>query len=750
MNQHPMRRAIFSLALAAALSACAPANDSFTDESNKDDQQQDITAAMAALPSVEVVRSTYDGVPTLLRGELGKAVPPAIADPANADGALRPVMARVLAPFRLKTQNVTFKQHRDDEKGNRHYRYKQTVNGLDVIGGDLVVHVDASGSVYSVNGTARGDFPSALGSKDIGASAALARVSADKRFGRNAATAPRAVYLLTPNGGMHKAYETVVAGERGRDPFRDRVYVDVDTGEIVAVHPTIYFAESRKVYSANNGSTIPGTLKRSEGGAATGDQSVDAAYDGTGATYEAYKAFWNRDSYNNAGATLISTVHYSTNYCNAYWNGTQMVYGDGDSTQGCAPLALAQDVTAHELTHAVTENESNLTYSGESGGLNEAMSDIFGEFVEAYVDGGKTGTLAVSANTWLVGEKVLPPALRYMNDPAKDGSSLDYWTSSAGNVDVHYSSGIANLAFYLMSQGGTHPRGKSTVSVTGIGMTKAIKVFYSANTNYLTSSSNFLAARDACLTAAGALGLTQAEKDGVQNAWAAVGVGAAVGGGGGGGGGTGDVTLTSGVAKTSLSGATGAQAFYVIAVPAGQTSLTVTMSGGTGDADMYVQSGSHPTLTTYACRPYVSGNAETCTFTNPAAANWYVMLNGYTAYSGVSLTATYAVATDTTPALTNGVAVTGLAGAASSLKYYKLTVPAGQAKVVFTMSGGTGDADLYVKKGVKPTTTAYDCRPYLTGNAETCTVTAPAAGDYYVMVRGYSAYSGVSLKGQYP
>ena len=526
MTQHPMRHAMLSFLLAAALSACASTNDSFTDESNKDDQRQDITAAITALPSVEVVRSTFDGVPTLLRGELGKAVPPAIADPANADGALRPVMAKVLAPFRLKTQNMTFKQHHDDEKGNRHYRYQQMVNGLEVIGGDLVVHVDPSGSVFAVNGTARGDFPSSLGSGDIGVSAALARVSSDKRFGRNAATAQRSVYLLTPAGGMHKAYETVVSGERGRDPFRDLVYVDVDTGEIVAVHPTIYFAESRKVYSAGNGTTIPGTLKRSEGGAATGDTSVDAAYDGTGSTYEAYKNFWNRDSYNNAGGALISTVHYSTNYCNAYWNGSQMVYGDGDSSKGCAPLALAVDVTAHELTHGVTQSSSNLNYSGESGGLNEAMSDIHGEFVEAFVDGGKTGTLAVSANTWLVGEKILPPALRYMNDPAKDGVSLDYYTSSAGTVDVHYSSGIANLAFYLMSQGGKHPRGKSTVVVTGVGMAKAIRVFYAINTSYLTSSANFLAARDASITAAGALGFTQAEKDGVQNAWAAVGVGA--------------------------------------------------------------------------------------------------------------------------------------------------------------------------------------------------------------------------------
>src|SRR5262249_19233874 len=169
-------------------------------------------------------------------------------------------------------------------------------------------------------------------------------------------------------------------------------------------------------------------IERTEGQAATSDTDVNSAYDGTGATYSAYKAFWNRDSYDNAGATLISSVHYDQNYCNAYWNSSQMVYGDGDPSQGCAPLARAQDVTAHELTHAVTERESGLNYSGESGGMNEAMSDIFGNFVEAWVAGGSSGTtLNVTANTWLVGELVIQPALRWMCDPAKDGQSADFW-----------------------------------------------------------------------------------------------------------------------------------------------------------------------------------------------------------------------------------------------------------------------------------------------------------------------------------
>ncbi|MGZ6125717.1 MAG: pre-peptidase C-terminal domain-containing protein, partial [Myxococcales bacterium] len=211
---------------------------------------------------------------------------------------------------------------------------------------------------------------------------------------------------------------------------------------------------------------------------------------------------------------------------------------------------------------------------------------------------------------------------------------------------------------------------------------------------------------------------------------------------------SGDTQLSNGVAVGNLSGAAGSQSFFYVSVPAGQASLTVQISGGTGDADLYVRLGSRPTLSAYNCRPYLNGNNETCTISSPAAGDWYVLLNGYAAYSGVTLKATYAA--DTTAALTNGVPVTGISGASGSTQFWKLTVPAAQAKVVFTISGGTGDADLYVRRGSRPTTTAYDCRPYITGNNETCTFTSPVAGDYYVMLRGYTAYSGVTLKGQYP
>ncbi|MGE5185331.1 MAG: pre-peptidase C-terminal domain-containing protein [Acidobacteriota bacterium] len=216
-----------------------------------------------------------------------------------------------------------------------------------------------------------------------------------------------------------------------------------------------------------------------------------------------------------------------------------------------------------------------------------------------------------------------------------------------------------------------------------------------------------------------------------------------VGTSGGGGG-----TLSNGVPVTNLSGAKGSQQAFSIVVPAGQSTLTVSIAGGSGDADLYVKASSAPTLSSYDCRPYLYGNNETCTFSSPTATTYYIMLNGYAAYSGVTLTATYGA--DTTTALSNNVPVSNLSGATGSQQYWKITVPAGQTSLVVQISSGSGDADLYVRKGSKPTTSTYDCRPYLYGNNEKCTFTNPVATDYYVMLRGYAAYTGVSLVAHYP
>ncbi len=750
----PSRPQIFKSLIALTLLAGCEANvDGWTKE---DSEPEDVADALAQFPEAQVLEWTQDGLPMYVVGEMMKVGAMQSDDPVASDQALRPALPPILAAFRLQNEDLKLRVMNTDEEGNRHFRYTQTFNGLPVIGGDLVVHVSVKGAVYSINGTARGDISSSLGSSAISEAAANSAISGDARFAGMTQSGTRLVYIMTDDGTF-KAYETTVEGTRGADPVRDRVYVDVDTGNIVAVHPQIHFSLNRKVYSANNGTSTPGTLKRSEGQAATSDIDVNAAYDGTGYAYKAYNNFWGRDSYNNAGAALISTVHYSNNYCNAYWDGSQMVYGDGSSSQGCAPLARSVDVTAHELTHAVTEYESNLTYSGESGGINESLSDIFGTFVEAWADGGGTGTLAISSDTWLLGEDVISGGLRFMCDPAADGASRDYWTSSAGSVDVHYSSGIGNLEFCLLTKGGTHPRGKSNIQVPGIGMEKAIRIYYKAQTDILTSSSKYANLRTAMEQAATSLGYDAATKGAVSCSWAAVGVGTApsdCSGGGGGGGGGGDPTdgvLTNNTPVSGISDAKGGQKFWKMDVPSGQSTLTFTINGGSGDADLYVQFNNKPTLQSYACRPYKNGNSETCTFTPPQAGTYWVMLNGYAAYSGVTLTGSYSTSGGGgggDPYLDNGVAVGNLSGSSGSNAYWRIAAPAGKTLTV-QIGGGSGDADLYTKFGARPTTSSYDCRPYRNGNSEGCQYSNTSAGDYYIMLRGYTSYSGVTLIASY-
>jgi xanthomonalisin len=217
----------------------------------------------------------------------------------------------------------------------------------------------------------------------------------------------------------------------------------------------------------------------------------------------------------------------------------------------------------------------------------------------------------------------------------------------------------------------------------------------------------------------------------------------------GGGGGGGNV-LQNGVALTGQSGAQNAQLAYTVVIPAGASNLVISESGGTGDADLYTRFGSAPTLSSYDCRPYVTGNNESCTVASPQAGTYYVMLNGYSAFSGVSVKATWSTGgTGGGNVLQNGTPVTGLHATTGNAVNYTMVVPSGASNLKFAISGGTGDADLYVKRGSAPTTSSYDCRPYVTGNNESCTTTSPTAGTYYIMVRAYSGYTGVTLTGSY-
>jgi vibriolysin len=326
-------------------------------------------------------------------------------------------------------------------------------------------------------------------------------------------------------------------------------------------------------------------------------------------------------------------------------------------------------------------------------------------------------------------------ALRYLDDPAKDGASLDYYPSYTSSADVHYSSGISNLAFALLSKGGTHPRGKTTTVVTGIGVEKAARIFYKANTDLFTATTTFTQAKTYTEQAASLLGYDTATVTSVSNAWLAVGVGSATPA-------CPPAPLANGIAVTGISGAANAASCpYTLAVPVGATNLKVEMSGGTGDVDLYVKRGSAPTPTSYDCRPYLGGNTEACTFPTPTSDTYFIVLRGFSAYSGVTLQASF------TPP-TGAHLFPNLSGATGSQRYYTYNAAAGQT-VSVTLSpnaaGTTGDVDLYVKFGSAPTTASYNCRPYQTGNSERCTLTNPTAGTYYILLNAYSAYTGVDL-----
>ena len=529
--------------------------------------------------------------------------------------------------------DVALKRTLRDERGLAHERVSQSFRGVPVFGAEAILHLDANGNVVSVTDRLARDLKLDT-TPGLRAEEAI-QIAVAQVGGSRALTAdPKSDLQILPHdigNGARLTYRVQLQSVTAKgEPSMPNLFIDAKTGEIVKQFDNLKTSRNRNTYTANTRTTLPGTLVRNETSAPSSDAVLNQAHDNAGFTYDFYFSKFGRDSYNGTGGTLTSSVHYSKNYVNAYWDGTQMVYGDGDNSQS-GPLTVL-DVVGHELTHAVTDTSSDLVYSGESGALNEAMSDVFGASIESYRDG------AVSANTWKIGEECWTPAtagdaLRYMNDPALAGD-YDYYptryTGTSDNGGVHWNSGIANLAFKLMVTGGTHPRGKTANVVpalnsnayTSIQMGAAI--FYRANTVYLTPGSTFSDARGATAQAATDLyGATAAAA--VNEAWAAVGVAA-------------PPTFTVISTVSNLSGARSSNTNYSHVTPAGATAMRFSLSGGTGDADMYVKFGSAPTTTSYDCMSAGATTTESCTINGAKQGTYYVLIKGYTAYSGTTYT----------------------------------------------------------------------------------------------------------------
>ncbi|MFD5098702.1 M4 family metallopeptidase [Streptomyces albidochromogenes] len=540
-----------------------------------------LTAAALLTVGVQAGTATADDARTAApkTAAAGKADPGAL--PAKLSPAQRAELIREANATKAATakelglgakEKLAVRDVVQDRDGTTHTRYERTYDGLPVLGGDLIVAQSKAGKTEGVTKASTAQLKSVDMSAEVAPATAekqaLVAAKAEGSKKTEADRAPRKVVWMG-QGKPTLAYETVVGGlQHDGTPNELHVVTDASTGKKIfewqAIHngtgntqysgqvtvgsaPSYTLTDTgrgnHKTYNLNRGTSGTGTLFSGPDDV-WGDGTpqnletagADAAY-GAGLTWDYFKNVHGRSGIRGDGVGAYSRVHYGNAYVNAFWSDSCfcMTYGDG---AGNAKPLTSIDVAAHEMTHGVTSNTAGLVYSGESGGLNEATSDIFAAAVEFAANNPK------DLGDYLVGEKIdirgNGTPLRYMDKPSRDGSSKDAWYSGIGGIDVHYSSGPANHWFYLLSEGS----GAKTVNgvnydsptsdglpVTGIGREKAAQIWFKALTTKFGSSTNYAGARTGTLAVAGELyGTTSAEYKAVADAWAGVNVGTRPGG----------------------------------------------------------------------------------------------------------------------------------------------------------------------------------------------------------------------------
>jgi Zn-dependent metalloprotease len=487
------------------------------------------------------------------------------------------------AYFGLSDENEFVQvQQLTDQLGQTHYRFNQFYKGVEVLNAQLILH-EKNGLIHYANGktvhriekgvstsvTEQTALQSAL--NHIDAEIYKWEIPSNETFLKNEQQDPNATFFPTgevvltsgSNESNNKNMELVYRFDIYAEQPLSRNYVDVSamTGEVVNVvsriHDNDVPGNGNSLYNGTVNMMVDsysGGYRLRESGRGGGIQTKDmqngtnynSAVDfidpdanftdqndlagvsvhwATEGTYDYYLNIHGRNSYNNAGATLFSYVHYYVDYNNAFWDGTRMTYGDGDG-YWFSPL-VSVDVIGHELTHGVTEYSANLVYANEPGALNESFSDVFGTAVEFYLEG--------SSADWLIGEDcyLQPPyTLRSLENPniawCPDTYQGTYWINPGGPDlgGVHTNSSVQNFWFYLLSVGGSGVNDNGDpYSVTGIGIGDAEKIAYRNLTVYLTQSSNFHNARAGSINAAEDLfGLGSQQYLSVIDAWNAVGV----------------------------------------------------------------------------------------------------------------------------------------------------------------------------------------------------------------------------------
>ena len=444
-------------------------------------------------------------------------------------------------------------------------RYQQVVDGAEVLGGQVTVWRDAAGQVTAVVGAhfaslrasndrvlSPSDAAGAVSSLVGAAGERTTRLKIDPRDGtlfyavdtRRFATRP-VVWIDAQKGTVLNRFDALAEEGSGTGLKGDTK--TIDTSGSAGGYRMVSSDDRQETYDAQNTKTQPGVLMTDPDD--VWDMSAPATLSpsqaaGVDAHYYAdvvddfYGDEFGRNSIDGNGMTIVSTVHYDVGYCNAFWNGEQMTYGDGDGSQ-CKPLSGGLDVVGHELTHGVTEFTSGLIYENESGALNESFSDMMGNSTEFYAD--QHGLDPAADPDWLIGEDVIPAGpvyggttagFRNMGDPMDDGDPDHYserYTGTSDNGGVHTNSGIPNHAFFLAVNGGTNAGCDATgsgghthaadcgVTVPAMGLARAKDVFYRGFTS-LTEYANFCDARNATVAVAGR------SRKAVDAAWAAVGV----------------------------------------------------------------------------------------------------------------------------------------------------------------------------------------------------------------------------------
>ncbi|MFH9583756.1 M4 family metallopeptidase [Streptomyces luteogriseus] len=472
-----------------------------------------------------------------------------------------------------------------DEDGTRHVRYDRTYHRLPVLGGDFVLHLNPDGTYRGTSRATKSALaltsvtPKVTAPKAADLAANLLRAAHLGETLKRLTAKPRLV-VDALHGAPKLAWQTeAVAHDELGNPVGRTVLTDARTGDRIDAWDSMESASgdgkslyggtvplettasgsSYRLKDATRGGTYTGDAENKTdkcllticltrapatlftdadnqwGTGAAADRStvaVDAQY-GTDVTWDYYKNVHGRSGIAGDGKGSFNRVHYGKDYNNAFWddNCFCMTYGDGDGKL-MGPL-VSLDVAGHEMSHGVTSKTAALTYSGESGGLNEATSDVFGTLVEFHAAN------AEDRGDWLIGEKVVRSglgreALRFMDKPSKDGKSADCWNAKLGDLDVHYSSGVGNHFAYLLAEGS----GRKTLNgvaydsptcdgstVTGIGRAKLGRIWYRALTVYMTSSTTYADARTATLSAAKDLyGGDSTEQKAVAAAWKAVAV----------------------------------------------------------------------------------------------------------------------------------------------------------------------------------------------------------------------------------